>query len=376
VFLLFLSEFVRASLLVSLVPALVMTKFGLPLDVAAAAISAHYLTDTLGRSPSGWLVDRLGSGSVLAGGLSVAAFALLLIATARPSSPLWVYLGLYGVGTSPLWPSVITTTTGGIDEGRGRIIGGIFALWLLAIGLGPMVMNWVLPDHVREGLVAMLVVQVLAVLAARALPDRKSRPEARARPPRLLSRIAEIKVLFPGMFAQAMTVGILLPVINTFLRHTLGLTGVRYGELLLVGGGLAVLLMVPIGRLADRAGVRAPLVLGFVSAGVGILALGAVREFVWAILLAGFIGVAYALILPAWNALLASTVDRRAAGSLWGVFMTVEGAGLALGPLVGARAWDLVRPIGPFLVSGMILLAMSLFYALYPIERLQAERVR
>lgn len=371
--LLFLSEFVRASLLVSLLPTLVTVGFRLPLDVAAFAISAHYLMDTLGRSPAGWLIDRFGARRVTGAGMAIALGALLLVATAAPTSPLWAYLALYGVGTSPLWPSVITTATLGREDNRGGIIGGIFALWLVAIGVGPMLMTFLLPDHLKAAILLVLAVQLVALAAARILPARGPHLAVALPGPALWRRIREIRVLFPGMFAQTMTVGLLLPVLNTFLRHILGLTGLRYGELLAVGGGLAVLLMVPVGALTDRFGERLPLAAGFLMAGGALIVLGQVRSFWPAASLAAVIGIAYALILPSWNSLLASTVDAGSAGSLWGVFMTVEGLGLTLGPVLGARAWDILPPEGPFLLAGLILAAMSLFYALYPLDRLRRE---
>lgn len=360
----------------SVLPTLVTLRFGLPLDVAALAISAHYLTDTLGRSPSGWLIDRLGAGRVMEAGMALAVLAILLVAFAGPASPLWLYLALYGVGTSPLWPAVITSATDGRAEDRGRIIGGIFTVWIVAIGLGPMLMNFVLPAHLKAALTGLLLIQLVALLVARTLPmgSRRFTPPFPDRT--LWHRVRQIKVLFPGMFAQTLTVGILLPVINTFIRRVLGLTGFRYGELLAFGGCLAVVLMIPFGRLSDRFGVRPPLVAGFALAGAGLIVLGAARQFLEAMALAAMVGVAYALILPAWNSLLASTVDRPTAGALWGVFMTVEGLGLTTGPLVGVRAWDLLQPFGPFLVCGGILLVMSLFYAVYPLDRLTLETFR
>lgn len=363
----------RATLLVSLLPTLVTGRFGLPLDIAAFAISSHYLLDTLGRSPSGWLIDRFGARRVTSVGMAIATAALGLVATSGPSSPFWAYLALYGIGTSPLWPSVITTATRGREDKRGGIIGGIFALWLVAIGVGPMIMNFFLPAHLRTGLIIVLVVQFVALASTQLLPTKSHKIELPMPGPEFWAQIRRVSVLFPGMFTQTMTMGVLLPILNLFLRGTLGLVGFQYGELLVVGGGLAVILMIPLGAFTDRMGVRLPLVAGFFLASFGLIALGHVRSFWPAALTAGAVGLAYALILPAWNSLLASTVDKRSEASLWGVFMTVEGLGLSVGPVLGARAWDLLKPDGPFWLAGGILLIMSLFYLFYPLDRLKTE---
>ncbi|MHB1505788.1 MAG: MFS transporter [Sulfobacillus sp.] len=369
--LLFLSEFVRATVLVSLLPDLVTVSFGLPLSIAAFAISAHYLMDTFGRSPSGWLVDRFGARAVTGVGTAISLLALFMVSRATVTSPLWLILAVYGIGTSPLWPSVITTATRGREEKRGSVIGGIFAIWIVAIGVGPVLMNFLLPAHLQTGLMIILAVQAVAFLLALLLPARAAHLGVPLPSLAVWRQVGKVSVLFPGMFAQTMTIGILLPELNLFLHNVLGLIGFRYGEMLAVGGGLAVLLMVPLGRMADRAGVRRPLVIGFGLAAVGLVFFGQARQFWPAALLAAMIGVAFALILPAWNTLLASTVHPRAEASLWGVFMTVEGLGLTVGPVLGAAAWGLMKPEGPFLLAAVILAVMCLFYALYPLDRLK-----
>ena len=54
---------------------------------------------------------------------------------------------------------------------------------------------------------------------------------------------------------------------------------------------------------------------------------------------------------------------------MWGVFMTIEGLGMATGPLVGSWLWDRFQPSTPFFFAGFVLLVMMTFYGLAPIER-------
>ena len=77
------------------------------------------------------------------------------------------------------------------------------------------------------------------------------------------------------------------------------------------------------------------------------------------------------MILPSWNAFLAELIPKDIEGWLWGVFMTVEGFGMAVGPILGARLFSL-RIWLPFVVSSIILLIMGTFYASFPLkEKLQ-----
>ena len=52
-------------------------------------------------------------------------------------------------------------------------------------------------------------------------------------------------------------------------------------------------------------------------------------------LLTGALGLSYAALLPAWNALLANYVPPMQQGLGWGIFSTIEGIGGMIGPVIG-----------------------------------------
>lgn len=372
----FLGEFVRTGLLVSLLPALVTTRWNLGLDAAAVAISAHYLVDTLMRAPSGWLVDRLGTRRPLVVGLVLGVGALALLLAVGQRVPLYLLTGIYGVSTAPLWPSIVTEATGDRHMSAGGAMGAVFAAWLVGAGLGPVVLN--LADHhslyLAFGL--LLSVQGLAAIWAPIVTGHTVRLHRPTTPWRaLFQALWRVRPLLPGMFAQTMSLGLFLPIINLFAQRVLGLDPFAYGELLFGAGAVAVILMIPFGHLADRIGIKGPLVFGFALACVAVFFLGQAHSFLTALWLGGLAGLAYAFILPSWNALLASVAPGGAEGSLWGVFMSVEGFGLTVGPVLGARAWTALGPRGPFWAASIVFALMALFYFIYPINRLRRVAV-
>ena len=68
------------------------------------------------------------------------------------------------------------------------------------------------------------------------------------------------------------------------------------------------------------------------------------------------------------NGFLAGMIPKEIEGWLWGVFMTVEGMGMAVGPIIGARLFG-YRIWAPFVVSAAILLMMGVFYSVYPLGK-------
>lgn len=64
------------------------------------------------------------------------------------------------------------------------------------------------------------------------------------------------------------------------------------------------------------------------------------------------------MIIPSWNALIASAVPPEKRGVVWGFFLTIEGLGMIVGPIVSGKLWDLFNYHVPFITSGFSLLVL------------------
>ncbi len=368
------AEFARTALVVVLLPAFATGPLGLSLTVVGLMISAHYAMDTLFRSPAGWLVDRVGPKPVLLGGLVIEVVSIFGAMHSHVAITLFIFMGLLGVGTASHWPSVVTGTNRLTHaEQRGTMMGAVFAGWIAGSGIGPVVVNFAVGNLGSDELAFLLLMaaDVVALAFAFLIRDHRllERSASGERHPSIFSGLKIIwplKSVLPGMFVQTMVLGLLLPLLQPLTHRVLHLDQVQYAVLLLGSGALTVLLLVPMGRVADRLGIKGPLIGGFWLAALALLALSAVREF-WLLVAVGVtLGLAYALILPSWNAFLARLIPSAQEGLLWGVFMTVEGLGMTVGPAVGAHLFQF-SIYAPFILAAAILTLMSVFYWLYPL---------
>jgi MFS family permease len=362
------AEFARTALLVTLLPAFVQGPLRSSLSIAGVAISAHYLLDTAGRSPAGWFVDRFGPRLTLIIGVAIEIGALVLAMHAH--RPVWliVFLAIMGVGTAAHWPAVVTGTNRLTpNKYRGAMMGAVFAGWLIGSGLGPVALNFVMGNQLTDRFA--FEVLIWADIAAFALVLLLNGPRLREFSPeprvqhttRGWRVIWRLRAVLPGMLVQTMVLGLLMPVLRPLTHRVLHLSQWEFAALLLGAGALTVLLLVPMGRLADHMGLKLPLIGGFWLAGASLLGLAFLRSF-WALLGVGaLLGLSYSLILPSWNAFLARMIPAEQEGLLWGLFMTVEGIGLTIGPSVGARLFE-VAPEAPFLLAAGILFVMGFFY--------------
>jgi DHA1 family multidrug resistance protein-like MFS transporter len=373
------AEFARTALVVVLLPAFATGPLHLSLTLVGLMISAHYAMDTAFRSPAGWLVDRIGPKRVLLAGLVIEVLAMFGAMHSHQAVWLFVFMGLLGVGTASHWPSVVTGTNRLTSAShRGTMMGAVFAGWIAGSGIGPVVTNFVIgnlgSDEGAFGLLiaAQLVALVLAgLIRSRQLDAPSPRGERHASVMSGFRVIWPLRSVLPGMFVQTMVLGLLLPLLQPLTHRVLHLDQVQFAVLLLGAGALTVLLLVPMGRVADRLGIKVPLIGGFWLAGLALLALSAVRDFWLLVLVGGALGLAYALILPSWNAFLARLIPAAQEGLLWGVFMTVEGLGMTVGPAVGAHLFEW-SVYAPFILAAAILGLMSVFYWMYPLAEARA----
>ncbi|MCL6589499.1 MAG: MFS transporter [Firmicutes bacterium] len=405
-------EFIRMSLFLTLLPSFLLN-LGFSTAALGAVISANLLADNLSKSAVGWLVDHKGPWPVLFSGSLMALSGILLIMYFHQSlAALFLAAVFIGVGVAPTWPAAIAGSIQTVGESkRATMISIISVVWLAGGGIGPILMGFIIDTKSRQflrqlnlplinayktGFFILLAMALGAIIVCLAgwwnwnrIPHlqqviaERNRASKKERFREVLRRLWLVKGLIPGMFFQTLSLGMLLPNLLPYATKQIGLSEAQYSLLLLIGGAVVVAFMVPVGHYADRQGSRGFLAGGFLlaAASLFILAAHGNNQNIWFIV--GFIGLSYALIQPAWNALLAGVIPPAQRGVLMGLFMAVEGLGFAVGPTIGGYAGaysDKFPPVIakygpalPFYLSSIFLAIMALVYLFYPFHRYQIE---
>jgi MFS family permease len=375
VIILFLVEFVRGAAFISFLSIYGHKRLGLNLDVIGAAITAAYLTDTVVKLAIGYLLDKFSVRAVVNAGLLCALLGIVLVGYAPVP---WLFItaaAIYGVGLSPIWIVCLTRIK---EQSRGLQMGLLYTVWLVGLGSGPVVINLLLDVSFRWAywtLVGIsLIAWVLSFLLTSVREVHIDRVPFRQQLSILGSRLREMKVLLPGMVLQTLGAGMLLPILPSFASHSLGMSSSHYSLLLAVGGIFTVLGLIPMGRLADRLGKKWFLVVGFVIFGVVLHSLTLHPSLGLALFWALVLGLSYAAVLPAWNALLAAYVPPGQQGLGWGVFSTVEGVGGMIGPYLGGLLATQFSESWVVRLAGVLFIFISLFYAFFPFRLFRGEK--
>lgn len=361
-----LMEFVRGGLLLVLLPTHLREQLHLSLSTVGFALSAFALTELSLKLPAGMLVDRAGRRAALIAGVAVSIAALLVLGRAKTVGMILLGSALFGAGAAPIWPAVVSGVTPQ-DSGQSAAMGGVFTAWLAGTGLGAASIAQLLAVGTPVAFLILTSVAGLALLGVIALvPAERGGPRKEftgaAKLPMLVQAFRQLHPLLLGMFFQTFAMGMLVPILVPYARGVLHLSPARLALLFAAGPGLAVVLLLPLGRLADKLGPTRVVAGGVLLAPLGPLAIPACGGLLCLLPLAAGLGAIYALILPAWNAVLLSRIPEQNKGLIVSFAMALEGLGGAVGPTSGGQIADLWGLKAPFYAAAVAFVAIALLY--------------
>lgn len=396
----FLVEFVKGALIVSILPVYMGDVLKLSAFAIGLSFSLQYIGDNVFRSPAGWFIERVGFRLTMTMGLLLTFVAVFIIAMADKMGMIVLGCALIGVGTAPLWPCVLMGISAVTRENNnfGTAMGVIQISSLGGTGSGPVIINFFVDGSYQPVFWFLLALMGVVVIVSLFLPGKtkqKIDPAALASEDSSIweggfrgvlnnvrQSIRHIKenlhvsrLLFPALFLQTFAIGLLTPVITLFVRTELDLSPEAFSALLVTGGGITVIGLIPIGRLVDRYGTKWFLHIGFSLAAVaiGLFAMTRSIPLVW--LLVIFIGISYACILPTWDTMISHMLPEGEKGTVWGLFLTVQGSGMVVGPIVSGKLWDMLGPSAPFMASAIVMAVLFFVHVIMSRQKSSLTRV-
>ncbi|MFA5383317.1 MAG: MFS transporter [Eubacteriales bacterium] len=375
--LLFLTEFARGAFFYTFLPIWVVNDLAVSITIVGLTVSAHYFSETIFKTIAGWEFDRLGR-RILLGGLLLSLLSLLAIKFWSVPAVLIGGAALFGLGFSPVWLVVISRVAPVGIPNRASRIGFVFSSWMAGAGGGMISINFFMSKSHELIFWLIIILWTLSLpIAWFATSGRRKLPKSGAEGHRGMSNTLKqmasnnlTRLLIPGMFLQTLAAGLLLPVLPIFAQRNLLLDYNQYGILLLAGGAAAVISLLPMGYLADRLPLKALLATGFGASSLMLILLIHCHGFKEIICTAVLLGFSYAMVLPAWNSLLAKIIPPESQATGWGVLATIEGMGITFGPALGAFVAGRIGLNATLFVAACVLLIAAFFYLLCPFEKM------
>lgn len=369
---LFMTELVRGMYVLSYLPALPSIE-AISLTLASVVITVHFVFDAATNAWLGFIMRKIGARWTMAGTYALMAAAMSMIILSQDFFVLLIASALLGVSVCPIWIFALAN----VDEAtRGKDMGFIFFSWLSGLGSGMVLMNFIIGAVGEAAVVVMIGAVVLNILMYVFIPgkfkvvaDDRSSGAGKKRLP-----LKETLVILrrhmgniPGIMLQALGVGMLLPVLPTYITGLLELSFFEYTIFILVIFALVGFSMTVLSRGLDSYSSKFTMLIictGFFVYAVGIMWFSTLHT-VWIIfLIVAFIGLSYGVMLPAWNKYLAGTIMEEKKSESWGLISSLQGMGAMIGPVVGGLTADIFGTVTATLVaSGLIFLVLTIYYA-------------
>lgn len=321
----------------------------------------------------GWISDSVGRLRAIALGSlagTLAYVALILAPTWE-----WLLLGsaFFAVGSSLVGPSFdafIAEHSG--EENRARMFGITQAIFMVVGVAGPILGGWLAKEH---GFKFMLLVAGFLYALATVIRVGMAREAARGQSASARQKltIANLKANLRAMFGLLLGGGVLTWILitdgvrDTSFALSMNLLSVfmqEFGKLDLsqigmtnsVFGLFVMLTTIPAGWLADKAGERVAIALGFLLIGLSIGSLVMLPPAVFWMYAAGWAlaGIGVGLITPAYQSLISKAVPQHLRGTAFGLFSTSLGLISLPAPWLGAQLWEQVGPRFPFLITAAV----------------------
>ncbi|WP_135548076.1 MFS transporter [Paenibacillus cymbidii] len=365
---LFLTETVRSALMFSFVPAYAVHEAGITVTAVGVAVSVHFAADTAMKAVSGCWLGRAAPHTIVQIAYGCGMLGLIAIYFSHQPALLIAGSALLGIGASPIWLLCMSAVK---EEERATQMGWIYTVWLCSLGFGPVAVNFMLGRGFGLSFLFLACLWFAGWLAALRwdpapllsgpMQQRPLRKQLR----RLLWQMRRIRPLLPGMVLQTAAAGLLVPILPHFAENVLRLTYAEYSLMLIAGGVGTAAFLVPMGRWADGRGYKRFLVAGFGALAALLCLLLHSPNHIATFTLVVMLGIAYAALLPAWNALLAHFVpqDQKAMG--WGLLSGVEAIGIMIGPAAGGWIAGRFDETATIFFSSLLLLGLALFYLFY-----------
>ncbi|MCE4955711.1 lipoteichoic acid biosynthesis MFS flippase LtaA [Macrococcoides caseolyticum] len=375
---LFLIEFARGMYILSYLPVLPTTASKVTVGIVSFAITLHFISDALTNFGVGFLLKRYGTKIVLNCGFLLAVSGLALVVVVQHPVSLICAAILTGIAVSPIWVIMLSSID---DSKRSKQMGYVYFAWLVGMMAGMIAMNLIIKVHPTKFTILMPLFVMLAWIMYCFVHVEVSFFEKKSLKTQLL-HIQHVMmrhlVLFPGILLQGLAIGMLVPIMPSYAVNHLHVTTLEYTYILIAGGVGCTISMLFISKVMDEVSnfySYAVILTGFFVYGAAIFLMTQISNYYIVLTSALVIGLFYGLLLPGWNAFMASQVEPRLKEESWGVFNSLQGIGTMLGPLIGGLISEVFRNTNYTLfISASVFIFLAIFYAIYFIRVYQKNK--
>lgn len=157
-------------------------------------------------------------------------------------------------------------------------------------------------------------------------------------------------------------------IVNTFVPlfasdiHETSSTGV--GVLFGVSGLVSFLVVIPLGRLADKKDKHTLIILSLILVAISVTGMATSKDYFMLLINLGIFSFSFSMFMPTGMALISESVPSHRQGIAMGVYGLFEDVGAMIGPAIGGFLWVTWGPKSPFLAAGLISVVGAILFVM------------
>ncbi|MCU0489413.1 MAG: MFS transporter [Anaerolineales bacterium] len=318
----------------------------------------------------GWVSDSLGRLRAIAIGSVIGVFVYVPLLLANRWEWVLIASALSAMTRSLVGPSFDAFIADhSAPENRARLFGITQTLYSLVSVVGPVMGGYMVEAYGFKGMLLVaaflyLAATVIRVGMAREASKSQSAPTSKLSLASLKTNLGAMigLILAGGLFTWIMiTDGIRdiffnmsFSFMSVYMQDIANLSIGQIGIMSSIFGVAMMVVMIPAGWLADKAGERVNIAISFLfmAFSIGMIATVPPRSPAWVYGLGWVIaGIGVGLATPAYQSLISKAVPSRLRGVAFGLFSTSLGLVSLPAPLVGGYLWENVSPRFPFMLT-------------------------
>jgi MFS family permease len=320
--------------------------------------AAWLIAETIAKSPMGALADVMGMRKVYFIASVVGAAAAFLWTIVHILEVILVVRITNGFASAGAWTVTVLAMGGTVSsQARTGAMGLFTVTYLGALALSPLLggyANDATGSKLTSFYLSSFLLAIAAILALFFIPTHPHSEENFRRNPRDVSFLSDIWLgvrAFPDYlliaFFTFFSIGTLIPIIKLFAMQELGLSETGYGLLVLPVAGVLTVVALFAGRIARFLGRDHTVQIGVTVSAIAMYFVPWIHK-PWELgVLAAFIGLGFAIGMPAWLALISDMSAPEVRGSVIGAVGSGQGVGVLLGVLLGGYLY-ILHPIHIF----------------------------
>lgn len=374
-----MAELAYAILNISAMPVYLKNDRGFPEGTIGFIVATFLLSEAVLKGPMGSLADKFGRKRLMVLGPVLTVFtALATIFVPRDIGDLETVLFfalrvLDGFAVAMLWPAAFALVGETVRANEKQEAMSLLNMCYLAGVALALFVGGAADDlfgrftkestgaHAPSLYLAAILCVVVSLLAYRWLPSGRAMREAvrKVREESIdtkeeIVELAKTATHIPGLLLLGgvtfMGVGFPLAVFKLFAQDEFGMSGAKFGGMLLPVLVAMAVLSPFMSRFGERIGRHRAVHVGLALCAIGmiVVALGAFAPAfrnLWVLALGGIpVGLGFLLTIPAWYASVSEIDEDRRAANI-GAVMTAQGLGAIIGSLLGSQAYQRLQGV-------------------------------